>query len=249
MRRSSTIFATVLATAALAAPAMADVTPDADKNLDTWSSIPQWVSPWPVANDDKAFTLQSNTTQTFVTSIPEIAPGTWHILVPCWGYDIIGPGVDMAVGGVDFYGTIGPADHDFHGAQPKEAQQAPNGDWFLPEPSGRPTPWQLKNGELCRKIGWSLYVPNPAQAGGAYAAAARKAKRTRHEVRVKPRRPKGIFARKANAAAGGAVTVELAGVHILTETKGIELVVRVTTGELAGPTTLYTHARVLLQHA
>jgi hypothetical protein len=246
MRRSSTIFATVLAAAALAAPASATVTPDADSNLETWSSIPQWVAPWPVANDDQSFTLAPNTTQTFTTPIPEAAPGTLHILVPCWGYDIIGPGVDMAVGGVGFYGTVGSADYDFHGTRPKEFQQAPNGDWFLPEPVGPPTPWQLKDGELCRKIGWSLYVTDPAKAGGAYAAAARKAKRTRRNVRVAPRKPKGIFARKANAAANGGVTVELAGVHHLPSER-IELVVRVTTGDLAGPTTLYTHARVLLQ--
>jgi hypothetical protein len=248
MRRSITIFAGALTALALAGPATATVTPDADKDLATWSSIPQWVAPFPVANDDRTFTLAPNTTQTFVTPIPEAQPGTWHVLAPCWGYDIVGPGVDLAAGGVNPYGYLGTPNAEMLSHSPT-ARQAPDGSWFLPDSDAMTiTPWMLKDGELCRKIGWSFYVTDPAQAGGTFAAAARKAKRTHRNVRVKPRKPTGRNARKANVAAGSGVTVELAGLHLLTDHR-IELVVRVTTGALAGPTTLYTHARVLLQHS
>lgn len=250
MRRSFPYMslAAVLAAVALAIPAAAQVPGDADYDLSTWTSIPQWVSPYPVANDDRTFALAPNTTQTFVTPIPEATPGSWHVIVPCWGYDIQGPGVDLAVGGPEVYGYLGPADTDFHGERPDNAVQEPDGDWVIPDTAAMTTtPWQLKDGELCRKIGWSLYVVDPAKAGGALAQAARRAKRLHRDVRVRPRKPKGRYARKANVGAGNAgVAVELAGLHVTRESRW-ELVVRVRTGPLAGPTTLYTHARVLLQ--
>jgi hypothetical protein len=252
MRRSITVLAVLIAAlaAAFAAPASGTVTPDADSNLDTWSSIPQWVAPWPVANDDKAFTLQPNTTQTFVTPMPQIQAGSWHVLVPCWGYDIQGPGVDMAVGGVETYGPLGGPDYDFHGTPHPNAVQDAAGNWSIPETVAQTiTPWQLKDGALCRKIGWSFYVGNPAVVGGAVAVAARKAKHIHRDVRVRPRKPKGRYARAANVGNDdGSVTVEMAGLHLIgAPTTGLELVVRVRTGNLAGPTTLFTHARVLLQ--
>jgi len=246
--RSIMNVATALAAAlALAGPASAATAPDADKDLATWSAIPQWVAPFPVANDDQSFQLAPNTTRTYTTQIPEIQPGSWHVLAPCWGFDIVGPGVDVAAGGVNPYGYLGTLDEQGRREAPT-AQQAPDGTWFLPDADAETiTPWMLKDGELCRKIGWSFYVSDPARAGGAFAAAARKARRTHRNVRVRPRKPTGRNARRANAAANAGVTVELAGLHLLHD-HAVELVVRVTTGDLAGPTTLFTHARVLLQH-
>jgi hypothetical protein len=82
----------------------------------------------------------------------------------------------------------------------------------------------------------------------AVARAARKARRTHRAIRVKPKHK--VKARRANVVDDGTATVTLGGMRYVTPGDvrgGVEMVVTVTTGALAGPTTLTTHARVLLQ--
>jgi hypothetical protein len=243
MRRSSTIFAAVLATAALAAPAAAQA------GYVTAGKFNQYVAPYPVARYDQAFTLAPNTTQTFRMAIPALDGSAHHFQVPCWGYDLVGPGMDLAAAGLQGFGWIGDASTNFRGDRPEAAVQDASGAWILPESNAVVGTQQEMEGRSCRAIGWNWYV-NPKIDGpnSAVAKAARRARREHRPIPVKPRHK--VKARRANLINDNSVTVTLAGMHNVVAGDprgGVEMVVTLTAGNLAGPTTLTTHARVLLQ--
>jgi hypothetical protein len=122
------------------------------------------------------------------------------------------------------------------------AVQQPDGSWVIPDSTAAVGPDQLARGADCRAIGWDFFVPDAK----ASAAARRKARRTGRPVRVKVKAAKQRGRALTRAQATGPVDVTLGGFEAAAD-GSIDLVVRVTTGALAGPTTLTMHGRVLLQ--
>ena len=111
-------------------------------------------------------------------------------------------------------------------------------------------------GANCRAVGWDFYgadgepvldpYGNPKAAKApANAAAARKQKASskRKRAQARTRMSRKIVGR---AASQGPVTVNLAGITTRPG-RPTEIVLRITTGALAGATTLDMHARVLEQ--
>jgi hypothetical protein len=241
--RTSTILAAAVAALALTVPAAAEA------GYVTAGKFQQYVAPYPVAKHDQAFTLQSNTTQTFVMAIPELNGAAHHFQVPCWGYDLVGPGLDLAAAGLEGVGWIGDATTNWRGDRPDAAIQDGAGNWVLPDSNAVIGETQALQGRSCRAIGWNWYVnPNVDGPNSAVAKAARKARRTHRPIPVRPKHK--VKATRANLINNGTATVTLGGMRYVTPGDlrgGVEMVVTVTTGTLAGPTTLTTHARVLLQ--
>ena len=243
MRKTTPLLA-VLATTVLAAPAAAGAADIPQPVQVSFGPIPQYVAPLPVANDDVSFTLTPNTTQTFRTPIAQLGQDL-SVLVPCWGFDLTGPDVDVSAGALPTYGV----QPDYPGASEdphREGKtQDADGDWALPDPAPGLTPYELAQGADCKAINWSFYV-DPASSATA-RAAAKKARKTKRPVRVKIKHTKK--ARKASIN-DAAAQVTFAGLHAYRDAGGVlrdELLITVKTGDLSGPTTLATHARVLLQ--
>ena len=241
--RTSTIIAAALAATTLAAPATATA------GYVTAGRFQQFVAPYPVAKHDQTFTLAPNTTQTFRMAIPELDGSAHHFQVPCWGYDLVGPGLDLAAAGLEGFGWIGDATTNWRGDRPDAAVRDGAGNWTLPDTNAAIGETQLLQGRSCRAIAWNWYV-NPKIDGpdSAVARAARRARRTHRPIPVKPKHR--VEATRPNLVNDGTATVTLAGMRYVTAGRvqdGVEMVVTVTTGTLAGPTTLTTHARVLLQ--
>jgi hypothetical protein len=243
MRRSIISLTVALAAAALIAPA------GAHAGYVTAGRFNQYVAPYPVARYDQAFTLAPNTTQTFRMAIPALDGSAHHFQVPCWGYDLVGPGMDLAAAGLQGFGWIGDATTNFRGDRPEAAVQDASGAWVLPEGNAVIGTQQQLEGRSCRAIGWNWYVdPKIDGPNSAVARAARRARKTHRPIPVKPRHQ--VKARRANVVDDHTVAVTLAGMHAVVAGDprgGVEMVVTLTAGDLAGPTTLTTHARVLLQ--
>lgn len=227
--------AAALAATALAAPAAAQAAP-----------LDQYVAPHPVVKYDQAWTLQANTTQEFRMPLTELGSEA-HVLVPCWGLEVKGPGVDIAAASLENFGALPPATvvpgEPVPSYAPTATQQA-DGTWVIPDSAAALGTPQLEAGADCRAIGWDVFVTGDK----ASAAARGKAKRTRRPVKVKVKKKatKKSTARRATAAQAGAVNVTLGGLEFA-RGRSADVVVRITTGDLAGPTTLTTHGRVLLQ--
>jgi hypothetical protein len=241
--RTPTIIVAALAAAALVAPA------GATAGYVTAGRFQQFVAPYPVAKHDQAFTVVPNATQTFRMAIPELDGSAHHFQVPCWGYDLVGPGLDLAAAGLEGFGWIGDAATEWRGDRPDAAIRDAAGNWTLPESHAVIGETQVLQGRSCRAIGWNWYVdPKIDGPNSAVARAARKARRTHRPIPVKPKHK--VKATRANLVDDGTATVTLAGMRYVTAGRvkdGVEMVVTVTAGPLAGPTTLTAHARVLLQ--
>jgi hypothetical protein len=237
------ILAAALVALALAAPAAARA------GYVTAGTMRQWVAPYPVARHDQAFRLEPNTTQTFRMAIPELDGSAHHFQVPCWGYDLVGPGLDLAAAGLEGLGWIGDASTNWRGDRPDAAIQDAAGNWTLPDANAVIGETQILQGRSCRAIGWDFYVrPNIDGPDSKVMHLSRRAKREHRPFPVKPKHK--VKARRANIIDNGTATVTLGGMRYVTPGDvhgGVEMVVTVTTGALAGPTTLTTHARVLLQ--
>ncbi|WP_445152608.1 hypothetical protein [Baekduia sp. Peel2402] len=235
--RAATALATaaLIGAAALGAPAAtaANVAPEAT----------QYVTPWPVYAHDATYDLQPNTTQTFRLDLPELdRPHT--LLVPCWGFEVVGPGVDLAAADLRGYGWIAAPDADERLLHPNPSAELRDGGWYLPESRAVVDLPMLGAGANCRQLGWSLFV-GPG-AGIASAAEVRRARRTKRVVPIRhPRR--SVRARPANTYNDGSVQVPLAGTRYARHRRGgLQIVVRVVTGPLAGATTITLHGRVLV---
>jgi hypothetical protein len=241
--RIHTLLVAALGAAALATPVAAQA-----HGYVTAGTMSQWAAPYPVARHDQTFTLQPNATQTFTMAIPELGAGH-HFQVPCWGYDLVGPGLDQAAAGLLGFGWIGDATTNFRGDRPDGAFQDAAGNWILPDSNAVIGSSEGLQGRSCRAIGWDFYVdPKIDGADSAVARAARKARRTHHAILVRPKHK--ARTKRANIINDGSVQVTLAGMRYRTAgdpAAGEEMVVTLTAGNLAGPTTLTTHARVLLQ--
>lgn len=204
--------------------------------------LSQWVTADRVVAHDVRFTVRPNATQTFELPLAEMAmPGA--VLVQCWGFDLTGPGLDLAAGGLKFYGWAGPAD-----GRPAyddgQAELRPDG-WYLPDARAVVGPEEFQEGAECRRIGWSRFVETGS--GIASAAEVRRARRQRHSVvRIAHPRRK-VKARPANRLDDGSVQIPLAGMRLLRDSRQMRLTVSVVAGPLAGPTTITLHARVLVR--
>jgi hypothetical protein len=206
----------------------------------------QYVSPWPVRAYDRTFTLQPGATQTFRLVLAATARPR-SVLAPCWGFDLTGPGVDVAAAGLKGFGWIADPDADWRRIQPNLAAGAElRGDgWYLPESRAVVDLQQMRDGAGCRALGWSVFLP-PDGAGVASRAEAARARRTRRLVRVRAPRVL-VRAPRANTRNDGAVRVTLAGTRFRGHGRAVEVVVTTVAGALPGPTTITLHGRVLLQ--
>jgi hypothetical protein len=227
MRRTP-LAVSALAAAALAAPTAAQ------------AQIDQYVAPYDVAKYDRSWTLQSNTSQEFRMNLSEMGRG-WHVLVPCWGFDIVGPGVDLSAANLSTFGPIPPANIVPGEPLPSSAVQQPDGTWVIPDSAAAVGASERAVGADCRAIGWNFFVPD----GKASAAARKQARRTHRPIKLKAVKRRRTGLRRAQPATSP-VNVTLGGMQPAAN-GSLDLVVRVTTGELSGPTTLTTHGRVLLQ--
>jgi hypothetical protein len=187
--------------------------------------------------------LQSNTTREI--SVPIAGLGQAHnVLTPCFGFEITGPGVDLAGANLETFGVAYPEDANLPDGGIPGAQRQADGSFTIPESAAVLTAEVLRMGANCRSVGWDFYgadgepqldaYGNPLTSNTAKAKAASRRKRTAARKRMSRK----IVGR---AAQQGPVTVTLAGL------RERALVLRVTTGQLDGTTTVTAHARVLRQ--
>lgn len=232
---AATLAAALLGAVGLGVPAVAS------------ADLPQYVTTAAVVRYDRTFPVRPNTLQTVRLALPAMArPGA--AMTPCWGFDLTGPGVDLAAASLHTYGWIAGADGvPQDPTTPRagiEPFRGPDG-WYLPEANAVVDLDQLRWGADCRAIGWSMFVGTTS--GIASAAEVRRARRTGRMVRIrKPRRTAATRAAPANRVNDGSVTVPLAGTRFLPDHRGLEVVVRLSAGALAGPTTITLHGRVLI---
>jgi hypothetical protein len=202
----------------------------------------QWVTTDRIVAHDVRFAVQPNATQTFELPLAEMALPR-AVLVQCWGFDLTGPGVDLAAAGLKTYGWAGAPEKRRPYADP-QAQLGADG-WYLPESRAVVGAREFQEGADCRRIGWSRFVETGS--GIASAAEVRRARQRPHVfVRIAhPRRR--TKAPPANRLDDGSVQLPLAGLRLLRDSRQMRLVVRVVAGPLAGPTTIVLHARVLVR--
>lgn len=203
---------------------------------------PQFVTADRVVAHDVTYAVAPNATQTFELPIAELALPR-SVMVPCWGFDLTGPGVDLAAAGLKTYGwAAGPGEPRPYG---DGAAVLRDDGWYLPESRATVHATEYRSGASCRRIGWSRFVE--PSAGVASAAEVHRARTHRHSfVRIRHPRRKAR-ARPANQRDDGSVRVPLAGLRLLRDSRQMRLVVTVVAGPLAGPTTLTLHARVLVR--
>jgi hypothetical protein len=202
----------------------------------------QWVTNDRIVAHDVRFAVRPNATQTFELPIAELALPR-AALVQCWGFDLTGPGLDLAAAGLKTYGWAGSADERPAYSDP-EAQLGADG-WYLPESRAIAGPREFQQGADCRQIGWSRFVE--VDSGIASPSEVRRARQRRHSlVRIAHPRRKAK-ARPANRVDDGSVQIPLAGLRLLRDSRQMRLVVRIVAGRLAGPTTVTLHARVLVR--
>lgn len=196
----------------------------------------QYLTTKRVDHYDQTFTVAPNTTQTFRLTLDSMRERS-AALVPCWGYEITGPGIDVAAAGLHMFGWV----NDTVGRYTSSAQRTPDG-YYIPDDKAVVGMRQLDEGEECRQIGWSMFVG--PDSGLATAAEVHRAKATHRFVRI--RHPRKVKAPRANRVNDGSIRVPLAGVRRFPHERRMELVVTVAAGPLAGPTTITLHGRVLL---
>jgi hypothetical protein len=192
---------------------------------------------------DRSFELESNANREIVVPIEGLGQAH-NVLEPCFGFDITGPGVDLAGANLETFGPAFPEDAQAPDGGIPGAQRQADGSFSIPESAAVLTAEVLRMGANCRSVGWDFYgadgeptldaYGNPLTSTTAKAKAASKRKRTAARKRMSRR----IVGRTAQQ---GPVTVTLAGLR-----QGA-LVLRVTTGRLNGKTTVSAHARVLKQ--
>lgn len=198
----------------------------------------------PTIATDRSVELQSNTTREIVVAFDGLGQAQ-NVLVPCFGFEIKGPGVDLAGAHVESFGPAVPEDASLPDGGIPGAQRQPDGSFAIPESAAVLTAEVLRMGANCRSVGWDFYgadgepqldsYGNPLTSStGKAAKAASKRKRDAGRKRMSRK----IVGR---AAQQGPVSVTLAGLR-----QGA-LVLRITTGQLNGTTTVSAHGRVLEQ--
>ena len=197
----------------------------------------------PTISTDRTFELQSNSNREIVVPIEGLGQAH-NVLEPCFGFEITGPGVDLAGANLETFGPAYPEDANLPDGGIPGAQRQGDGSFTIPESAAVLTAEVLRMGANCRSVGWDFNgsdgepqldpYGNPQTSDTAKAKAASKRKRTAARRRMSRK----IVGR---AAQQGPVTVSLAGLR-----QGA-LVLRITTGQLNGTTTVSAHARVLRQ--
>ena len=213
--------AAIIAVAAFASPALASTVPS-----------------------DKTVELKSGQTREITMPIAGLGQH-FNVLVPCYGFAIHGSGVDLAGGDLPPVGYVFPEDASRPDGGIPGAVKLPDGTFAVPDSAAALTPEVIRLGTNCAGVGWNFYGPDGKPALDAYdnpagtAAAASKRKRAADRRRAK-RRVLG------HSAVDGPVTVTLAGLANHADGTA-QLVLRVRTGHLTGPTSVTLHARVLEQ--
>ena len=197
----------------------------------------------PTIATDRTFELESNANREIVVPIDGLGQAH-NVLVPCFGFEIKGPGVDLAGAHLETFGVAHPEDPSLPDGGIPGAQRQADGSFAIPESAAVLTADVLRMGANCRSVGWDFYgadgepqldaYGNPLTSTTAKAKAASKRKRDAARKRMSRR----IVGR---AAQQGPVTVTLAGLRERT------IVLRISTGQLNGTTTVSTHSRVLRQ--
>lgn len=208
-------------------------------HLEPDHEIVRYVTPGHVAAHDVSYVLAPNSDRTFRLALPELRrPGA--VLVPCWGFDLVGPGIDLAAASLKPFGWVTEADPRYRNPRAVRREDG----WYLPESDAVVDLRQMADGAACRTVGWSTFVE--AGDGVASAAEVRRARRQNRVVRIRHPRvgPKG--GSRANRYNDGTTTVPLAGLERRPRSRVSEVVVRVVTGPLAGPTTITLHGRVVV---
>jgi hypothetical protein len=203
--------------------------------------LPQYVTTDRIVVHDVSFHVAPDATQTFELPIAELALPR-SVLIPCWGFDLTGPGVDLAAADLWTYGWV--TDPTDPAPYPEGVERRDDG-WYLPETRATVRIRQRDAGARCRQIGWSRYVD--ARAGVASAAEVHRARSRPHSmVRIRhPRRKARV--KPANRVDDGSIKVVLGGLRLLPHSRQLRLVVTLVAGPLAGPTTITLHARVLVR--
>lgn len=238
-RRMIAALPVLLAAAALATPAHGGHTPTTPDRL--------------IASD-QTFELGSNETRELVMPVQGLGVD-WNVLIPCWGFSITGPGIDIAGANLQGFGAVIPEDPSLpDGGIPGAVRLADGSFATTPMGSGI-TAEVLRKGVNCRAVGWSFYGadgepaldvfgnPKPAKASSAAATRKARAASKRRRARQTRRLSRTIV---ANAAVDGAVTVDLVGLY-RPRIGSLVVLVRLRTGELPGRTVASLHARVLKQ--
>ena len=113
------------------------------------------------------------------------------MLEPCFGFEIKGPGVDLAGANLETFGPSSPEDAEPARRGIPGAQQQADGSYTIPESAAVLTAEVLRMGANCRSVGWDFYGPdgepqldaygNPqtARRRGGEGKAASKRKRDR----------------------------------------------------------------------
>jgi hypothetical protein len=237
MKLARILLPTVAAAALLAPAAHADPRP-----VDTSRLI----------STDQTVSLEANATRDIVVPIQGLGQAS-NVLTPCFGFEIKGPGVDLAGADLEFFGVTTPEDPSKPDGGIPGAQRDAAGNFVVPETAAVLTADVLRMGTNCRSVGWDFYGsdgeptldaygnPNPSSTPASASKAKAASKRKRDQARKRMSRK--IVGR---AAAQGPVTVSLAGITTRAD-RTAAMVLRVTTRELAGATTVSLHARVLRQ--
>jgi hypothetical protein len=243
MKRGRWLVATVLAMAAVAAPAQGATQDYAH-----------------LIHSDQRFVLEPNSTHTYSMRIAGLGTDA-NVLLPCWGFDIAGPGVSLAAADLHVFGPVIPEPGEENkpdGGMPGAVRQ-PDGSFAYPDSDAVLDARTLAFGEGCRAVDWDFYASdgkvqidpwgNPVSATGVTGARAASAK-ARARAKARHRKVLRRAQRKMRGATAqdGQVAVTLAGLrNVPGNPWGAEVVVTVRTGPLAGRTTLTMHARVLPQ--
>jgi hypothetical protein len=200
---------------------------------------------------DQTVQLQANATREIVVPIAGLGQAQ-NVLTPCFGFEIKGPGVDLTGANLEFFGVATPENASLPDGGIPGAKRDANGDFVVPESAATLTADVLRLGANCRSVGWDFYgadgLPtldaygNPKPAAAANTAKAKAASKRKRDQGRKRMSRKIV----GHAAQQGPVTVRLAGIRSQAD-RGAAMVLRVTTGDLAGATTVSLHARVLRQ--
>ncbi|HEV2999979.1 MAG TPA: hypothetical protein VGW75_04490 [Solirubrobacteraceae bacterium] len=195
----------------------------------------------------KSFTLAPNATETFAVPIRGLGQDQ-NVLLPCYGFAIRGPGVELLGANLNPFGRVVPEpghEQTSDGGVPGAERQA-DGSFVIPEEEAVVGPRAERMGVSCDAVGWRfldddggarLDVDGNVVARGMTARAARRAKSRLRALRRRAR---------ARASSGsGPVSVVFAGIRNPADESA--LVVRVRTGDVPAGTKLTLHARVLPQ--
>ncbi|WP_205698502.1 hypothetical protein [Conexibacter sp. SYSU D00693] len=207
--------------------------------------------PSKVVKYDATYTLESNTSKEYRLPVEALGQD-WNTVLPCQGIEISGPGIDLAAQTFEYFGVVEPepaAANTPNGGIPGAVKQ-PDGTFVRPESEAKLNAESLRFGASCKAVGWDFVgadgKPTLDPYGNPYPASGKartaKASRALKAKRLKTAKKKV----KGRAAQSGPVTVTLVGT---TRARGdsMDLVVRVSTGQLTGRTTLAMHSRVLRQ--